>query len=340
MFKTYRTLRVVAALLTLTMFLVACGDDAEPQAADPASEEDSSAFPVTIEHKYGSTTIEEAPERVMAVGLTDQDPLLALGVTPVGTTEWFGEEPGAIWPWAQDELGYAEPVVVGDSSATNFEKIASLQPDVIVALYSGITKQDYNTLSEIAPTVAQPGDVVDYGISWEEQTLTIGKILGKTDEAEQIIANVGAEFDAALADHPEFAGASAVVATPYEGIWVYGPEDPRGRLLTNLGFEVPEWVAEVTGDEFGGNLSEERAELLDLDVIIWLDPDDAKELGGPLYESLAVHQEGREVGVDSFNDPLGAATSFVTVLSIPYLLDGLVPMLATAIDGDPATEVK
>jgi len=35
---------------------------------------------------------------------------------------------------------------------------------------------------------------------------------------------------------------------------------------------------------------------------------------------------------------LGAA-SFVSVLSIPFLLDDLVPMLANAVDGDPGTVV-
>ena len=62
------------------------------------------AQPVTIEHKYGSTTVSEAPTRVVTVGLVEQDALLALGVVPVGTTEWYGEQPGALWPWAQAEL--------------------------------------------------------------------------------------------------------------------------------------------------------------------------------------------------------------------------------------------
>lgn len=30
------------------------------------------------------------------VGWSDQDPVLALGVVPVGTTEWFNEQPGAM----------------------------------------------------------------------------------------------------------------------------------------------------------------------------------------------------------------------------------------------------
>ena len=103
---------------------------------------------------------------------------------------------------------------------------------------------------------------------------------------------------------------------------------------------LPAGLAEVTGAEFGGNLSMERADLLDVDVIIWLDADEAQgPLGGPVYSSLDVHTQGREVFLDSYDDPLGGATSFVSVLSLPYLLDGLVPQLAAAVDGDPATEV-
>jgi len=55
--------------------------------------------------------------------------------------------------------------------------------------------------------------------------------------------------------------------------------------------------------------------------------------------SLSVHTEGREVFIDSYGTTLGGATSFVTVLSLPYLLDELVPRLAAAVDGDPATVV-
>ena len=96
-----------------------------------------------------------------------------------------------------------------------------------------------------------------------------------------------------------------------------------------------------TDPKGGGNISEENAELLDLDLIMWLDPKDAKgRLGGPVYPTLDVHKEGREVFLDSFKDPLGAATSFVTVLSYPYLLEKLVPRMALAVDGDLSTKVS
>lgn len=338
--------RQLSILIVGLALLAACGSapaapSAQPTAA-PAGEPAAAApaFPVSIDHKYGSTTIPAAPARVVTVGLTEQDALLALGITPVGTTEWFGEHPGAIWPWAQEKLAGAPPALVGGADGPNLEAIAALQPDLILALYSGITQEQYDLLSQIAPTVAQPAAYVDYGVPWQELTRTVGLALGKAAEADALVAEVEARLAAVRAEHPEFEGASAVVATPYQGIWVYGPEDVRGRLLTTLGFTLPEGLAEVTGAEFGGNLSMERADMLDVDVIIWLDPEAAEgPLGGPLYSSLPVHTEGREVMLESNTSALGGATSFVSVLSLPYLIDGLVPQLEAAIDGDPATAV-
>lgn len=361
--------RALGVLIVLAV-LTACGGQAAPSAADtptnapaeataaplqptaapapaatsapePAAASNGAAFPVTIEHKYGSTEITAKPERIVTVGLLEQDALLALGVVPVGTTEWFGGHPGAVWPWAQDKLGGAMPTVVGDSQTVNFEQVAALKPDAIIALYSGLTKEQYDLLTQIAPTVAQPGDYTDYGIPWQELTETVGAIVGASEQAKALVADVEERFTEVRAQHPEFTGATAIVATPYEGIWVYGPEDVRGRFLTSLGFELPAELETVTGTMFGGNVSMERADLLDVDVIIWLDPNDAQgPLGGPLYSSMKVHTEGREIMLDSDNSPLGGATSFVTVLSLPYLLDNLTPMLANGVDGDPSTLVE
>ena len=91
--------------------LAACGsddDDSAPNASSAAGGAEPRAFPVTIAHKYGSTTIESKPERVVVAGLREQDALLALGVVPVATTEWFGEHPGAIFPWATGRAGRRE----------------------------------------------------------------------------------------------------------------------------------------------------------------------------------------------------------------------------------------
>jgi iron complex transport system substrate-binding protein len=334
--QTHRRLRAGLALGALSLLTTIGGASAAAQS--PSAVAAGDAFPVTIAHRYGETTLDAAPERIVSVGLLEQDALLALGVTPVGTTEWFGGYEGALWPWAQDALTGEVPTVVGDAVAFDAEKIAALDPDVILALYSGLTQEQYDTLTAIAPVVAQPVDAIDYGVSWQDLTRAVGQVVGKTAEADAIVADVEAQVAAVAVEHPEFQGATSIVATPWQGIFVYGPDDVRGRLLTSLGFRLPDGIVEATGAAFGGNLSEERADLLDVDVIIWLDPASAEgELGGPVYASLPVHTEGREVFLDSFGDPLGGATSFVTALSLPFLLEGLVPQLAAAIDGDPAT---
>src|SRR5687768_11793811 len=142
----FRRGRVAAAVLVLALVAGACGGGGDSSSEETTSEpggggsaaeqEGGGGFPVTIEHAFGETTIEERPERVVTVGLTDHDAVLALGVVPVGVTDWFGEQPHATWPWAQDELGDAEPEIVGDAATLNYESIAALEPDVILALYA------------------------------------------------------------------------------------------------------------------------------------------------------------------------------------------------------------
>ena len=62
--------------------------------------------------------------------------------------------------------------------------------------------------------------------------------------------------------------------TPYEGIFVYGPQDPRGRFLSELGFAFPDDLNDAIPEEFGGSISPERADLIDLDALVWLDDGD------------------------------------------------------------------
>lgn len=125
---------------------------------------------------------------------------------------------------------------------------------LILALCSGLTQADYDTLSRIAPTVAQPAEHGDYGIPWQGQTITSGQAIGKADEAEQLVADVEALFAKARADHPEFAGQSAVMAALYEdfyfyGFYFYSEQDVRSRLLMDLGFTYPTELRQFVGAE-------------------------------------------------------------------------------------------
>ena len=275
----------------------------------------------------------------MSVGFTDQDTLLALGVVPVGIRDWYGDQPDAVWPWATDELGDAEPTVLS-SAELDFEAVAALEPDLIVGLSSGMTAADYELLSQIAPTVAQSADFPDYGMPWQEKTLVTGQALGRTAQAEEVVAETEALLEAAREENPEFEGATAAVSFLFDGQpGAYASADTRARLMGDLGFETPAEFDELAGDAFFFNVSPEQITTLDTDVLVWIvgsEAEAANIAALPTRSALTAAQEGREVLTDA---ELSGALSFSSPLSLPYALEQLVPELALAVDGDPATEV-
>ncbi|MCG8349706.1 MAG: iron-siderophore ABC transporter substrate-binding protein [Chloroflexales bacterium] len=305
-----------------------------------AAAQTANAFPVTLEHKFGSTTIAASPERVAALGYTDQDPILALGVKPVAIRYFFGDETTQIWPWAQAALGDTAPPTVLNMphGKLNFETITALQPDLIIAVSAGITDEEYQTLAQIAPTVAQSDAYVDFGVPWQEQTKLIGRALGKESLAQELVANIEARFAQALAAYPEFAGASvAIGATAGEGQFYFsGPEHERQRFLTSLGFTLPDDLTEIAGDSFFGAISGERLDLLDTDVLIWTvysDEEQANIEQNPLYRQLSVAKEGGDIFLDisGEGDLVGPALVYSSVLSLPVVFDELVPQLVEAL---------
>ncbi|MEM7125978.1 MAG: iron-siderophore ABC transporter substrate-binding protein [Chloroflexota bacterium] len=341
-------------MLVLLMLLSACvvvpeaapAADAEMEAtAAPAEEtsgsesEEMSSFPVTIEHKYGSTTIDEEPLKVVSVGYSEHDELLALGVTPIGVRQWYGDYPYEVWPWAQDELGDAQPETIAGGEI-NFEAIAALDPDVIVGVTSGMSEDEYDLLSQIAPTVPQSGDYVDYGVPWPEVTRVLGSVVGQSELAEQIVTDLEARFAEIRETYPQFDGASLAVAFWFDGQpGAYASQDARPRLLGDLGFVTPEVYDELAGDSFFTSFSAEKMpELLDVDLIVWIAGSDEaiQEIRDePLRSTLGPAQEGREIFLDRL---LGGAFSFSSPLSLNFLLDEMVPMLEAAMDGDPETD--
>src|SRR5690606_24226553 len=148
------------ALSALTVLALAgCASTAADGGPAAANEADAGAFPITIEHAFGETTIESKPERVATVSWSNQEVPIALGIVPVGMAEvaWGDDDNDGVLPWVEDaleELGAETPVLFDETDGIDFEAVADTQPDVILAAYSGLTQEDYDTLSEIAPVVA------------------------------------------------------------------------------------------------------------------------------------------------------------------------------------------
>lgn len=162
--------------------------------------------PVAVEHSYGSTTVPSAPERIAVVGLTEQDIVLALGQVPIAITEWYGDQPSAVWPWAQERLGGAEPTVLSVADGFQLEKIAGLKPDLIIGTNSGMTKADYEKFSALAPTIPGVKGGTEYLSPWDEQTELVAAAMGKAEEGRQLVKDVQDAYTKAAAEHPEFGG--------------------------------------------------------------------------------------------------------------------------------------
>jgi iron complex transport system substrate-binding protein len=295
-------------------------------------------FPLTIETNYGTTTIDERPVRVATIDASGADDLLALGIQPVVIKYWFGDYPRVVWPWADALLEEVPDYVVrGD---LDFEAILAADPDVIIALWSNITQADFDRLSQIAPVVAVPPGVGNYDLSWDERALRLGLALGLEQEAEEKVEAIRDLLAEVAQSHPEWDGltvsVAAIRAQGDPGAYTSG--DIRAQLLADMGFETPEPIEALATEDspYWASLSLEDLSPLDGDLIIWLSStqefDDILALTDRPY--LSAVEEGREIlaGKD-----MTGAFSHATLLSLPYAIERIVPMIEAALDGDPQT---
>jgi len=323
------TRRLLAPALALGLTLTACGSDPEPAGSATGGD---GPFPVTLEHAFGTTVVPAEPQRVVTVGFNDQDFVLALGVTPVGTREYMSYEYDTR-PWAADALDGAVLPTVG-SEEIDIEAVAALEPDLIVGVYSFMDRTTYDLLSGIAPTVAQTSAHAEGATPWQEQTLLTGRALGREGRAREVVDEVEGRIAAAREEHPDFDGTS--LALDYSGVggsahYLFGADDLRTQVFTDLGFTVPDASSEV---------SQERLDLLDQDVLVGGGYTREEGRADPLLATLDVVSQDRAVYLGPYDGDVAAALGFGSPLSLPYLLDLVVPPLAQAADGDPATVVE
>ncbi|QKW38220.1 iron-siderophore ABC transporter substrate-binding protein [Actinomadura sp. NAK00032] len=336
-----RSLRRWAAVLSAAILsaglLAGCGSSSDDASDGGAKGGAGGVFPVTVEHAFGSTEITKAPERVVTVGYTDDQAVLALGIKPVGMVDQYPNPPGTTpdintqWPWVKDKWGDARPEVVmsnGDSGP-NFEKIAALRPDLIIAVYSEIDKAAYDKLSKLAPTVARTkAEKEPFSAPWQDNAVHIAKALGKEAEGKKMVADIQGKLDAARKAHPEFAGQTAVVLSWYKNsVAPFTTTDVRGRIVSGIGFKGATEIDKIAGGKFFTVLSPERIDLIDVDRIFVInDKADQEALKKfELFTNLPAVKEGKvSYLLDSEGPAVGAAVSQGTLLSLPYAIDEIV----------------
>ncbi|TDD80752.1 iron-siderophore ABC transporter substrate-binding protein [Actinomadura darangshiensis] len=323
--------------------IAACGGS--PDEKEAAASGGSSAFPMTIKHALGTTTIEAKPKRVATVNWANHEVPLALGVVPVGMAAAnFGDDDGdGVLPWVDErlkQLGAKTPVLFDENDGIDFEAVADTRPDVILAAYSGLTKQDYETLSEIAPVVAYPDAA--WATPWREIIRMNGKALGLAAEGEKLIGRIEGDIKRVVAKYPQLKGKSAMFMTHVDPgdvsqIGFYTTHDTRTLFFQDLGLTIPNSIAGLSRgtDKFALTRSAEQIDVFDdVDIITGYGDEKGHLLDKVRKDKLlskipAVERGSVYLLPDS--KPLGTAAN-PTPLSISWVLEDYVKALAAAAD--------
>ncbi|MEV4103444.1 iron-siderophore ABC transporter substrate-binding protein [Nonomuraea sp. NPDC049649] len=344
--KRPHRLRVLAAA-ALLLGIAACGGSTQTTAKSKPAESAAAAdaFPMTIEHALGTTTIEAKPERVATVNWANHEAPLALGVVPVGmaAANFGDDDDDGLLPWVKqrlDELGAKTPVLFDETDGIDFEAVADTKPDVILAAYSGLTQQDYDTLSEIAPVVAYPD--APWATPWREIIRLNSKAIGLEAEGEKLISGIEGDIEAAVAKHPQLKGKSIMFMTHVDPndvsqVGFYTTHDTRTLFFEDLGMKIPASVADASKDtdKFALTRSAEQIDLFDDVDIITGYGDEKGELlekirKDPLLSKIPAVERG-SIYLLPGSTPLGTAAN-PTPLSISWVLEDYVKALAEAAD--------
>lgn len=335
--RARRPLRALAGALLLTLLgsVTACGasssdaDDANSSSAASSSSSKNGAFPAKVATKFGTVTVTSRPERVVALGWGDAETALALGVQPVGQSDWLAFGGDGTGPWAKGRYDKS-PVKIG-TLEPEYEKIAALKPDLILDVKSSGDQTRYDTLSKIAPTVGVAKGSDQYKVGWQKQTTMISQALGLADEGKKLIADTEAKSTAAAEAHPEFKDRTITVGSRTSSGWgAYVKGTDRIGFVEALGFRNNPKVDAKAGAGFSVQVSEENLQMLDADLVVMapIGIPSSKISDDPLFTSLPAVKAGHSVVFDTGDISLAFATN--SVLSVGYAVDHVVPLFAKA----------
>lgn len=289
---------------------------------------------VTVKHIFGETTIPAPPKRVVSAGFTEQDDLLAVGVVPVAVTNWFGDQPFGVWPWAQPKLGTARPVVLNLDNGIQVDEIAELKPDLIVAVNAGLDADTYQKLTAIAPTIAQSGDDAFFE-PWKDQATAVGTAVFQDDTMRQLITDVDTKFAEVAKNNAGFKDRTALLLAGrfFGGTVTATLPGWRTDFLTAMGLQIPDSVTGFAVDNHRAAIPRDKlAEALDAaDVLIWStesEPEQAALLADPAVADLRATKQNRNVFTTK---DLAGAIAFASPLSYPVVADQLPALLSRAL---------
>ncbi|WP_309132175.1 iron-siderophore ABC transporter substrate-binding protein [Brevibacterium sp.] len=331
-----RRAAAAGAALALALSVSACSQN--EHATEKAA--NSGFTPVTIEHAFGKAVIEKEPERVVTLGQGSAETAIALGKTPVGMESYpWGSDDTGYLPWIHEAVtkaGDKLPEQFQGATELDVEKIAELDPDVILAPWSGITPEQYKQLDAIAPTVAYPKQ--PWTIEWDQQITTIGKALGEEPESEELVQDIKKQF--AEAKRPEYEGLtfSYIYNNGPGTLGVFYPDEQRVAMVSALGLK-PDPVIETLKKDFDAPGTDsaliglENADKLknsDLIFTFYSDPASRKKIESQsVYSNIPAIKSGAVVAPE--DQAFVTGSSIINPLTVPWALERYVPMIDEAV---------
>jgi iron complex transport system substrate-binding protein len=277
----------VTAVVTMTSLLMGCGAASSPNGPDEPDTRE-------VRHAMGVAQVPTRPQRVVVLDTGELDDTLALGIKPVGAVKI--DVATDFLSYLDDQTGGIEPV--GTISEPNLEKIAALDPDLILS--STVRHEEiFDQLNAIAPTVLAP----DLGDTWKDNFRLYADALNRRDAAEQMLK----DFEAKAAELGDTIGQGktlSIVRFLPAQTRLYSDRSFTGVILSDMGLEVPPAAA---GAETFLELSAEQLTQADADylyVSTYGPQEDTTRqavTGGPLWKNLPAVKSG---DVRELNDDL------------------------------------
>lgn len=331
---------VAVSTVGIALCLTVSGCGSSDKGGTSSSGKGGAGFPVKIKSALGTAEIQEQPERVVTLGQGSAETSIALGNTPVGieSYKWGSDKTGYL-PWIHSAVknkGDKLPVQFKGGEDIDVEKIVELEPDVILAPWSGITQKQYDVLSDIAPTVAYPD--LPWSTDWDQQMDLVGKALGKEEKADELKKRIDKQFADARKKHPEYKDFtfSYIYNNGPGTLGVFKPEEQRVKLVRQLGLTVDPVVdsfKETKGTDSALIGLENARKLKDSDLIFtfYSDAKNRKEIEKqPLYKKMPAIERGAVVS--SEDNSFVTASSLINPLTVPWVIDRYPPMIDKAIE--------
>lgn len=199
----------LAALAAAVLASTAIGCSA-PSTDGPGNTTGDTSAARTVDSAYGNTTITGQVHRVVALSADWLGTMLALHAPVVGYKTDGPAAQMAPAPWLADSLP-ADATRLSGSGDGIVEKVAALEPDLIVGPTWLVTRELADKLGVLAPTIVDDdsGAGTTSG-SWERQLATAGTALGSPSAATRDAVN--ARITAAAQRHRAVAGKTFGIA--------------------------------------------------------------------------------------------------------------------------------